>query len=133
MKKNTEFFLFDVSGYKKFVSIVNSLLGEFNRSKQEYFQDWCETVLSNISDQNSNISLETNGKLMELNHKDGKLDVLYGDKLITLLREVRQLKSYGFKIPPKIEECAKVGQKFQKHAMILKQVFYWLSLTKFRS
>ena len=59
---------------------------------------------------------------MELNHKDGKLDVLYGDKLITLLREVRQLKSYGFKIPSKIDECAKVGQKFQKHAMILKQV-----------
>ncbi len=59
---------------------------------------------------------------MELNHKDGKLDVLYGDKLITLLREVKQLQSYGFKIPSKIEECAKVGQKFQKHAMILKQV-----------
>ncbi len=66
--------------------------------------------------------METNGKLMELNHKDGKLNVLYGDNLITLLREVRQLKSYGFKIPSKIEECAKVGHKFQKHAMILKQV-----------
>ena len=62
---------------------------------------------------------------MELNHKDGKLNVLYGDKLITLLREVRQLKSYGFKIPSKIEECAKVGYKFQKHAMILKQVNFF--------
>ena len=70
----------------------------------------------------SHFSLETNGKLMELNHKDGKLDVLYGDKLITLLREVKQLQSYGFKIPAKIEDCARVGQKFQKHAMILKQV-----------
>jgi len=70
----------------------------------------------------SHFSLETNGKLMELNHKDGKLDVLYGDKLITLLREVKQLQSYGFRIPVKIEDCAKVGQKFQKHAMILKQV-----------
>ena len=59
---------------------------------------------------------------MELNHKDGKLGVLYGDKLITLLRDVKQLQSYGFKIPAEIEECAKVGQKFQKHAIILKQV-----------
>jgi dynein heavy chain 2 len=59
---------------------------------------------------------------MELSNKDGKLNVLYGDRLITLLREVRQLKSYGFKIPQKIDECAKVGQKFLKHGMILKQV-----------
>jgi dynein heavy chain 2 len=122
MQKNTEFFLYDVSGYKKFLSSLKGLLAEFKKSKQDYFQDWCETTLSNISDQNSNICLETNGKLMELNHQDGKLDVLYGDRLITLLREVRQLKSYGFKIPSKIDDCAKVGQKFQKHAMILKQV-----------
>lgn len=112
----------DVSGYKRFQASITSLLSEFKRSKQEYFQDWCETTLSNMSDQSSNINLETNGKLMELNNNDGKLDVLYGDKLITLLREVKQLQSYGFKVPSKIEECAKVGQKFQKHAMILKQV-----------
>ncbi len=66
--------------------------------------------------------METNGKLMKLSNTDGKLEVLYGDKLITLLREVRQLQSYGFKLNPRIEECAKIGQKFLKHAMILKQV-----------
>lgn len=70
-------------------------------------------------------SLETNGKLMELNHQDGKLKVLYGDRLVTLLREVRVLKSYGFKIPSKIDECAKVGKKFQKHAMVLKQLAHF--------
>ena len=62
---------------------------------------------------------------MELNHKDGKLNVLYGDKLITLLRDVRELKSYGFKIPARIDECARVGHKFQKHAMILKQLAHF--------
>lgn len=115
----------DVAGYKKFESNTNSLLSEFKRAKDEYFQDWCETTISNISDPNSNLSLETNGKLMELNHKDGKLEILYGDKLITLLREIRQLQSYGFKIPRKIDDCAKVGQKFQKHAMILKQLAHF--------
>ena len=59
---------------------------------------------------------------MELNHKDGKLNVLYGDKLITLLREVRQFQALGFKIPNKIEECTKTGQRFYKHGIILKQV-----------
>ncbi len=112
----------DTAGYKRFVGLIDNLLHEFDRSKKEYFKDWTETVLSNIDNPNSNISLETNGKLMRLNNTDGKLEVLYGDKLITLLREVRQLQSYGFKLNTKIDECARVGQKFLKHAMILKQV-----------
>lgn len=116
----------DVAGYKRFHSSITSLLGDFSRSKNDHFEEWCREMLNNIhSDEKSNINLETNGKLMELNHKDGKLDVLYGDKLITLLREVKQLQSYGFKIPSDIEECAKVGQKFQKHAMILKQLAHF--------
>jgi len=109
ISKNTEFFLSDVAGYKAFQATIISLINDFRRSKNDFFQEWCETTLETISDNSSNISLETNGKLMELNHKDGKLDVLYGDKLITLLREVKQLQSYGFKIPKKIEDCAKVG------------------------
>lgn len=67
-------------------------------------------------------SLETSGKLMELSSRDGKLNILYGDRLVTLLREVRQLKSYGFPIPKDIDECAQKGQKYLKHGMILKQV-----------
>lgn len=55
MNKNTEFFLADVSGYKRLMATINNLLGEFKRSKQEYFQDWCEATLSAISDENSNI------------------------------------------------------------------------------
>lgn len=66
--------------------------------------------------------METSGKLMELSSKDGKLNVLYGDRLVTLLREVRQLKSYGFNIPKDIDECTQKGQKYLKHGMILKQV-----------
>ena len=119
---STEFFLNDLAGYKRFRSATANLLTDFKKSKQDYFQDWCENVLSMMNDPNSNVSLETSGKLMELNHKDGRLEVLYGDKLITLLREVRQLQCYGFKMPSKIEECARIGQKFQKHAILLKQV-----------
>ena len=52
MQKNTEFFLYDVSGYKKFLSSLKGLLAEFKKSKQDYFQDWCETTLSNISEKN---------------------------------------------------------------------------------
>ena len=67
-------------------------------------------------------SLQTSGKLMELGHRDGKLRVHYGDKLVTLLREVRQLSSLGFTIPSKIQQTANTAQKFYRHGVILKQV-----------
>ncbi len=120
--KTSELLLNDVSGYKRFNSNAESVLSEMKKNKQELYQDWCDSTISSMNDASSNISLQTNGKLMELNHKDGKLDVLYGDKLVTLLREVRQLQAIGFKIPPKIDECAKVGQRFYKHGIVLKQV-----------
>ena len=67
-------------------------------------------------------SLETNGRLMELNHKDGKMRVNYSERLVTLLREVRQLGALGFTIPSKIQNVSNTAQKFYRHGVILKQV-----------
>ena len=67
-------------------------------------------------------SLETTGRLMELGHKDRKLRVFYSDRLVTLVREVRQLAALGFTIPAKIQHTANTASKFQKHGIILKQV-----------
>ena len=61
---------------------------------------------------------------MELNHKDGKLYVNYGERLVTLLREVRSLTALGFSIPARISHTAAVGQKFYRHGVILKQVTF---------
>ena len=59
---------------------------------------------------------------MELGHGDGKLHVHYDDRLVTLIREVRQLSGMGYVIPAKIQHTANTGQKFYKQAVILKQV-----------
>lgn len=59
---------------------------------------------------------------MELGHGDGKLHVHYDDRLVTLIREVRQLTGMGYVIPAKIQHTANTGQKFYKQAVILKQV-----------
>ena len=67
-------------------------------------------------------SLQTNGRLMELGHADGKLKVHYSERLVTLIREVRQLAALGFTIPPKIQKTADVANKFYRHGVILKQV-----------
>ena len=67
-------------------------------------------------------SLETSGRLMELNTKDGRLHVSYSDRLVTLVREVRMLLQRGFAVPAKIQHVAQVAEKFKMHANILKQV-----------
>ena len=59
---------------------------------------------------------------MELGHKDGKLRVHYSDRLVTLLREVRQLLAFGFPVPAKIQHTAATALKFYRHAVVLKQV-----------
>lgn len=59
---------------------------------------------------------------MELDHVSGTLNILYSDRLVTLLREVRQLSALGFAIPAKIQHVANTAQKFCKQAVILKQV-----------
>ncbi len=59
---------------------------------------------------------------MELDSRNGKLRVLYGDRLITLLNEVRQLSSLGYEIPPKIVKCADIGKKFYQYGVELQSV-----------
>ncbi|VDN17048.1 unnamed protein product [Gongylonema pulchrum] len=59
---------------------------------------------------------------MSIEQKHGNLIVNYSDRLVRLLREVRQLLSFGFSVPRKIVECASTGEQFYKYAIILKQV-----------
>ncbi len=59
---------------------------------------------------------------MELNSRDGKLRVLYGDRLVTLLNEVRQLSSLGYDIPSKINKCVDTAKKFYQYSVELQAV-----------
>lgn len=59
---------------------------------------------------------------MELDHMDGHLKIHYSDRLVSLLREVRQLSALGFNIPAKIQQAANTAEKFYRQAIVLKQV-----------
>lgn len=59
---------------------------------------------------------------MELGHGSGKLLLHYDDRLVTLIREVRQLSGLGYAVPSKIQQTAETSRKFYKQAVILKQV-----------
>ena len=61
---------------------------------------------------------------MEFDSSDGKLRVHYSDRLVALLREVRQLSALGLKIPSKITATAQTAEKFYRHGVVLKQVWH---------
>lgn len=66
---------------------------------------------------------------MEFDSTDGKLQVHYSDRLVSLLREVRQLSALGLSIPAKIASTAQTAQKFYRHGVVLKQVCDAMTIT----
>ena len=59
---------------------------------------------------------------MELDHKDGLLKVHYSEKLVQLLKEVRQLVELGFKVSKEIRKITESAQHFYREACTLRQV-----------
>ncbi|KAL8191062.1 UNVERIFIED_CONTAM: Cytoplasmic dynein 2 heavy chain 1, partial [Gekko kuhli] len=69
--------------------------------------------------------IQASNLVMELDHSDGALKIHYSDRLVILIREVRQLSAFGFVIPAKIQQASNIAQKFFKQAVILKQVAHF--------
>jgi len=61
--------------------------------------------------------------IMELDiAHEGELKVHYSDSLVTLMRQVRQLKEFGYSIPEPIVIAWTNAEKFYRYALKLKQI-----------
>ncbi|XP_019521077.1 PREDICTED: cytoplasmic dynein 2 heavy chain 1 [Hipposideros armiger] len=123
--KIAEALLSDLSEFRSFHRNAEDLLDQFKLYEQEQFDDWSRDIQSGLSDSRSGLCIEANSQIMELDPNDGSLKVHYSDRLVILLREVRQLSALGFVIPAKIQQVANIAQKFCKQAIILKQVAHF--------
>ncbi|NXI65822.1 DYHC2 protein, partial [Anseranas semipalmata] len=123
--KLAEALLSDLSGFQTFHRSGDSVLDQLKVYKQEQFDDWSRNIQSELSNPKSGLCIQANSPVMELDHISGTLNILYSDRLVTLLREVRQLSALGFAIPAKIQHAANTAQKFCKQAVILKQVAHF--------
>ncbi|GBG64465.1 hypothetical protein CBR_g44350 [Chara braunii] len=68
------------------------------------------------------ISLEVSGRLMELDVRDGHIEVNFNGDLVTLIREVRELEAMGFYVKWDLVRAASTARKFHKQGVVLKQV-----------
>ncbi|KAK2847119.1 hypothetical protein Q5P01_010118 [Channa striata] len=105
--------------------VEDSLLDVLRAYEQEQFEDWSRDILSGLADSKSRISLQASNRVMDLDHVDGRLNIQYSDRLVSLVREVRQLSALGFPIPAKIQQAANTADKFYRQAIVLKQVAHF--------
>uniref|UniRef100_A0A672SRA8 Dynein cytoplasmic 2 heavy chain 1 n=1 Tax=Sinocyclocheilus grahami TaxID=75366 RepID=A0A672SRA8_SINGR len=123
--KMADALLSDLSGFRPLLRFCDELQEQMRSYEQEQFEDWSRDLLSGLSDPKSGVSLQASNRVMELDHMDGKLKIQYSDRLVSLLREVRQLSALGFTIPAKIQQAANTADKFYRQAIILKQVAHF--------
>eukprot|EP00050_Salpingoeca_kvevrii_P020215 m.95860 g.95860 ORF g.95860 m.95860 type:complete len:4292 (+) comp8765_c0_seq1:164-13039(+) len=116
----------DLSSMAQFSSLAMELLDEIQTHEKEQFADWSQSTQAALdAPGDGTLALETTGRLMEFDHKDGKLRVHYSDGLVSLLRAVRQLSALGYAIPGKIQLAANTAKKFYRHGVVLKQVAHF--------
>ncbi|XP_077154626.1 cytoplasmic dynein 2 heavy chain 1 isoform X5 [Ranitomeya variabilis] len=123
--KIAETLLSDLSGFQAFRKDAGEHLEQFKEYEQEQFSEWSREIQSGLSDPKSGFCIQPNSQVMELDHSNGALKIHYSDRLVALLREVRQLSALGLIIPAKIQQASKTAQTFYKQAMILKQVAHF--------
>ena len=78
----------DLRSCKDFVTDVGSLVVRCEQYGKEEFNKWCADMVDAVD--NGDLGMEISGRLMEIT-TDGVLKVNYSEKLVTLLRDVRQL------------------------------------------
>ena len=118
----SEWLLADLENFKKLRQIKESLGKKLEDFQKASFTSWASAIEKALADKNDPLALDITGKLMELDLNDGVLKVGFSDKLVQLIKEVRQLIEYGFEIPKSIKSVAVEGKKYCKEAITLKQV-----------
>uniref|UniRef100_A0A8C5PRQ6 Dynein cytoplasmic 2 heavy chain 1 n=1 Tax=Leptobrachium leishanense TaxID=445787 RepID=A0A8C5PRQ6_9ANUR len=119
-----ETLLSDLSEFKSFHRRAEDLLEQFKVYEQEQFAEWAREIQSGLSDPKSGF-IQPKSLAAEFDSSNGALRIHYSDRLVVLLREVRQLSALGLVIPAKIQQVAKTAQQFYKQAIILKQVAHF--------
>lgn len=71
--------------------------------------------------------MQMNGKMIELDLENSLLTVNYSEKLILLIRDIRQLSELGLKkqIPSDVLSIAENGKKYYKEALALKKIAHF--------
>ena len=100
-----------------------SVLSTLSTVERDSINAWNRATERSLAQQNG--GLKQSGKLMELDYKTGQLRVNFGDSLVTLLREVRQVIALGLPVTGRIQSIAEDAHRFYRHGVVLQQVAHF--------
>lgn len=109
----------DLQGYENINQQVTEMLQDLKVQQNDLFQSWVGEIITLIKDKT--LSLRESDPVVQFSQQK-YMKVNYSSRFVTLINEVRQLRTMGFHIPSRIEETSDHARKFMKHARILEQV-----------
>lgn len=111
------------SKWQKFNEESDGLVSDLQKASAKNFDDWRRDILEALDGDGSEmIALDKNAKVMSFDQKEGgRLQVHYSERLVSLLKEARQLSALGCRIPKEVDEALSTAEKFYQNAMKLKQ------------
>ncbi|CAK9088100.1 Cytoplasmic dynein 2 heavy chain 1 (Dynein heavy chain isotype 1B) [Durusdinium trenchii] len=108
----------DLSSFDRLQETAQSLSGRIESWLSDVFRDWSMDIEEQLAD--GELSLHLTGQLMEIDLK-GLLQVNFSERLVTVLREVRQLGELGMSVPAKVKKAAKEAERYYRHGVMLKK------------
>eukprot|EP01061_Rhynchopus_euleeides_P011972 TRINITY_DN21580_c1_g1_i2.p1 TRINITY_DN21580_c1_g1~~TRINITY_DN21580_c1_g1_i2.p1 ORF type:complete len:3556 (+),score=1754.90 TRINITY_DN21580_c1_g1_i2:217-10884(+) len=122
---NGKLLLSDLTRFEHFSMQCNGVLTDLRDYQTETFGIWVADVqdtIGQVARDGSALTLRMEGRIMEIAKKDGRLIVNFSERLVELIREVRQLLALGFAVPEPIQRVAQDALRFYRNATVLKQV-----------
>ena len=120
--KTSEVHLNDLTSYKEFNENLSALKENVSGVQKEHFDSWCREISAVIDDPESPFNSNSNQSILQLDSKNGELIVFYHDRLIQLLREVRNISAFGFLVPINILRVTSTADKYLQFGILLKQI-----------
>jgi len=115
--------LSSVRNADRFLAASADLGNRLREYAANLFDEWQSGTAQSLGAKDADLTLDMKGKLIDMDLKgDGDLKVHYGEKLVVLLREARQLSEMGYKVDKKIQDAVAIGEKFYRYGLKLKQI-----------
>jgi dynein heavy chain 2 len=112
----------DLPGVAQFARDCDDLRSRMAEYEKERFEKWLEEVEGAMKG-DGEVAMQLEGRLMDIDYNaGGEMRVNYSERLVTLLREVRQLSAIGKDVPATILEKTATAEQYYHTGVILKQV-----------
>jgi len=120
-QKVAESLFADLGEIDEFRSVCKDLISDIDEYESRTYKKWLSEVQNLLN--NKRESLELTGRIMEIEKVSGVLKVKYNEKkIVTLIKDVRQLTELGHKIPKDLNQIIENVRKFYREGVTLRQV-----------